>query len=387
MPLRLPDRHQRTRRRVASGGRLSCQRCLHRQAGLRAGIRKSEERRLNGSVPVFEVDPFWPKPLPEDWILGQCSGVAVDENDHVWMCHRPLTLTAREAGKVQDPPLADCCTPAPSIIEFDPEGNVVNAFGGQGGPDRWPQSEHGMYVDPMGSVWMASNCREDHVVLKFEKSGNLLLTVGEWGVTGGSNDTKHLGAPTDVTVDPTTNEAYVSDGYRNRRIIVFDATTGEYRRHWGAYGERPEDEELQPYQPGETPIRHFRSPIHSVRIGVDGLVYTADRVNNRIQVFEKSGQFVREAFLGTWTRAMGAVWDIDFSPDPNQTFIFVPDGTNMKVWILTREDLKVVATFGRGGRQAGQFEWVHNLACDSRGNLYTTEVSTGKRIQKFVLKS
>jgi hypothetical protein len=231
---------------------------------------------------------------------------------------------------------------------------------------------------------MASNGRDDHVVLKFDKSGKRMLTIGEWGVTGGSNDTKHLGAATDICVDPDVNEAYISDGYRNRRVVVFDATTGEYKRHWGAYGERPDDVELPPYVPGEPLVRHFRSPMHSVKIGVDNLVYTSDRRNNRIQVFQKSGEFVKEKQWAEWTLSMGAVWDIDTSPDREQRFLFVPDGCNNKVWILLRESLEVVGNFGRGGRQAGQFEWVHNLACDSRGDIHTTEVNTGKRIQKFI---
>jgi DNA-binding beta-propeller fold protein YncE len=347
----------------------------------------------------FRVDPFWPKPLPHDWIVGQVAGVAVDARDHVWIVHRPLSLTAREAGAAQDPPLAECCIPAPSVIEFDREGNVVSAWGGpdsvetdrQGSPtrswhhgERWPQSEHGIFVDHLDDVWIGSNGANDHVVLKFDRAGRRLLTIGEWGVTAGSADTAHLGGPADVTVDPTTNEVYIADGYVNRRIIVFDAATGAYRRHWGAYGEPPDDRPLPPYDPNGAPARSFRSPIHAVRISEDGLVYAADRVNNRIQVFRKDGAFVREAFLAPRTLAMGSVWDLELSPDSAQMYVYVPDGTNMKVWILDRQRLEPVGTFGRGGRNAGSFEWVHNLAADSRGNLYTTEVNTGKRIQRFI---
>ena len=361
-------------------------------------------------VPSFQVDPFWPKPLPNDWILGQVSGIAVDERDHVWLVHRPGSLTEREAGAVQNPPWADCCTPAPPVIELDPEGNVVRAWGGSTESEPWPRSEHGIYVDQEGDVWLGSM---DEIVLKCAPDGKRLLTLGERAPApaappagspppgprpapsptgairmppGNSNDLTRFGAPTDIAVDPDAREAFITDGYRNRRIIVVDSETGAYKRHWGAYGEKPSDEPLVDYVAGEAPIRHFRSPIHAVRIGNDGLLYAADRPNNRIQVFEKSGRFVKEAFMATWTLAMGSVWDIDFSPDPDQTFMYVPDGTNMKVWILTRNDLKVVGQFGRGGRQAGQFEWVHNLACDSKGNIYTSEVNTGKRVQKFILQ-
>ena len=351
------------------------------------------------TAPQYEVDPHWPKPLPENWILGQVSGVAVDSRNHVWIVQRPLTLTEREAGAVQPPPLADCCAPAPSVIEFDPEGNVVQAWGGPDSVettadgnmlrawhrgDRWPQSEHGIFVDHRDNVWIGSNGRFDQVVLKFDRNGKRLLTIGRWDVTRGSGDTVHLGSPADITVDPATNEVYVADGYRNRRIIVFDAATGAYKRHWGAYGERPNDDPLPPYDPDGAMVRAFRSPMHAVRIARDGLVYAADRVNNRIQVFRKDGTFVREAFLAPRTLAMGSVWDLEFSPDDAQTWVFVPDGTNMKVWMLERATLEVAGTFGRGGRNAGQFEWAHNAAIDSDWNLYVTEVNTGKRVQKFI---
>ncbi len=334
-------------------------------------------------APAFEVDPFWPKPLPNRWIIGQVSGVAVDDRDHVWIVHRPGTLTAREAGAVQDPPLGECCVPAPPVIEFDPDGNVVQAWGGPGEGYHWPESEHGIHVDHRGHVWIGSNGRGDQVVLKFTRDGEFLLQLGEPGRTGGSNDTTLLGQPANIFVDPETDEVYIADGYGNRRIIVFDAETGAYRRHWGAYGERPDDAPLGPYDPDASPARHFRSPVHGVRVSRDGRVYVADRVNNRIQVFQRSGEFVTEAFLAPRTLAMGAVWDVELSRDPEQAWVFVPDGTNNKVWVVRRETLEVVGSFGRGGRWAGQFGWVHNLAQDSQGNLFATEVETGKRVQRF----
>ena len=331
----------------------------------------------------FKVDASWPRPLPNDWILGQVAGVAVDSDDHVWIVHRPGSLTELEAGAVQDPPLSDCCVPAPSIIEFDQEGNVLQAWGGPDSGDQWPATEHGLFIDHEDNVWIASSGQNDQVVLKFTDTGERLLTIGEWGETGGSNDTGRLGQPTDIAVDEEANEVYISDGYGNRRVIVFDATTGEYKRHWGAYGENPDDDELPDYDPEAQPIRDFRSPMHAVRLSNDGMVYAADRVNNRIQVFQKDGTFVKEGFVETDTRSMGSVWDIEFSRDDDQTYIYIPDGTNHKVWILERDDLEIVGTFSRGGRFAGELGWVHNIAMDSRGNLYTTEVETGKRVQRF----
>ena len=345
---------------------------------------EANENLAQTSMTEFQVDASWPKTLPNNWILGQVSGVAIDANDNIWIVNRPLTLTERETGAAQDPPVSSCCIPAPSVIQFDQDGNVVSSFGGQDSAERWPRSEHGLYVDEDGNIWMASNGGGDQVVLKFAPNGDRLLQIGEWGVTGGSNDTAHLGGPTDITVDTAANEAYVADGYQNRRVIVFDATSGEYKRHWGGYGNRPNDDDLGDYNAAADPVGEFRSPMHAVRISTDGLVYTADRVNNRIQVFQKDGTYVNEGFLATETLAMGSVWDLEFSIDEAQTYIYVPDGTNMKVWVLRRDDFSVVNSFGTGGRQAGQFNWVHNLAADSKGNLYTTEVNTGKRIQRFV---
>lgn len=342
---------------------------------------------MNQSVPSFQVDPFWPKPLPNNWVVGQCSGVAVDANDHLWMIHRRSSLTPVEAGSVQDPPLSETGEPAPSIIEFDPEGNVVQAWGGLGDQDPWPQTEHGMFVDHEGNIWSGANGREDQVVLKSTPEGERLLTLGEWGETGGSSDTRLLGRPADIAIDAGANEVYIADGYGNRRIIVFDAATGAYKRHWGAYGETPIDGDLGPYDPDAAPLRTFRNPVHAVRIANDGLVYVADRVGNRIQVFQKDGTYVTESYISPRTRGPGAVWDIELSVDPEQTFLFLADGTNGCVWIVTRRDLQVVGSFGRKGRWAGCFEWVHNVCADSQGNLYTAEVNTGKRVQKFIKQS
>ncbi len=269
----------------------------------------------------------------------------------------------------------------PDSVEHDDRGAPIRAW--RNGK-RWPRSEHGLHVDHEDNVWIASNGTGDQVILKFSRTGERLLTIGEWGVTNGSNDTRHLGSATNVAVDPETHELYVADGYLNRRVIVFDAETGAYKRHWGAYGLRPSDDPLPPYDPRAEPARSFRSPMHAVRIARDGFVYAGDRVNNRIQVFRRDGSFVREASLAKRTLAMGSVWDLVLSPDPEQRWLFVPDGTNMKVWMLSRESLQVVGEFGRGGRSAGQFNWVHSAAMDSQWNLYTAEVNTGKRVQRFV---
>ena len=350
-------------------------------AGARATHAQAPDRALPG-VPRFEVDPFWPAPLPNNWILGQVAGVAVDANDHVWIVHRPRKLTEREAGAVQSPPLSQCCVPAPPVIEFDQAGNVVQAWGGDGPGFEWPNNEHSIFVDHESNVWIGGST-DDNQVLKFSRDGKFLLAIGEAGKTGGSNDTLHLDKPSGIHVDPVENEVYVTDGYGNRRVIVFDAKTGRYRRHWGAYGNRPDDTDPGPYDPKAPPAKQFRTPVHGVRVSRDGLVYVADRTNNRLQVFRRSGAFVREVVLAKETLAMGSVWDVAFSHDPAQTYLYIPDGTNQKVWILRRDDLRVVGEFGRGGRNAGYFGWVHSVAVDSSGDLYTGEVDIYKRLQKF----
>ena len=342
---------------------------------------KSKEETAVKGQPQFEADPFWPKPLPNNWMLGEVAGVAVDKNDHIWILQRRI-LTDREGGAALDTAQSECCMPAPAIIEFDQLGNVVQAWGGPDSVDHWFTSEHGLFIDDESNVWVGGNNVKDDVIIKFSKFGQRLLEIGEWGVSKGSNDTSHLGGPSDICVDVIAHEVYVSDGYRNRRVIVFDSNTGAYKRHWGGYGEIPDDSPLPKYAIGEAPIRSFRNP-HAVSITNDDEVYVADRPNNRIQIFKKDGTFIKETFLADNTLNTGAIWDIAFSPDSAQTYMYVADGMNMKVWILLRSKMEVVGSFGQGGRNTGQFGWIHNLATDSKGNIYTVEVNPGKRLQKF----
>lgn len=344
-------------------------------------------------VPRYEVDASWPGELPENWILGQVAGIAVDSNDHVWLVHRPRTITAHEAAAVQNPPTADCCTPAPSVVEFDADGQFVQAWGGPtwdqasgewiDSEDDWPFNEHGIFVDAEDNVWLAGNGDADHIVLKMSRDGTRQLTIGRVGENGGSNDTERLGRPADVFVDTQAREVFVADGYLNRRVVVFNMDTGAYKRHWGAYGNAPSDDPLPAYEPGGEPFADFSGPVHGIELTSDGLVYVADRTSNRIQVFEQDGTFVSEHIIAPWTLDQGAAWDIERAAFADEAWLFVSDGHNKRVWILDRESMEVVDSFGRGGRQAGQFEWVHNIAADSSGNLYTSEVNTGKRVQRF----
>lgn len=341
---------------------------------------------LTGQIPEFNVDPFWPKPLPENWLLGQVAGIAVDKEDNIWIIHRPRSLGENEGGpdwKSYNLPYS----PAPPVVAFDPEGNVLKAWGGAGEGYDWPDVEHGIYVDHKNNVWVGGSGANDHQVLKFTVEGRFLLQIGKPGKTGGSNDTTLLGRPTEYDVDPVNNEIYIADGYLNKRVIVFDASDGKYKRHWGAYGRTPDDSKQDPYDPAKPPSEQFGEVTHAIRISNDNLVYVCDRSNNRIQVFQKNGTFVFEEFIARNTLALGSAWDIDFSDDPGQKFAYLADGTNQCVWILQRKDLKTLERFGSMGRYAGQFIWIHNLAADSKGNIYTAEVLTGKRVQKFTLTS
>ncbi len=337
-----------------------------------------------GAPPRYQVDPFWPKPLPNQWALGQVAGLHVDGNDHLWIIHRPRTIDRLETGATENPPTAKCCRPAPAVIEFDQAGNVVQAWGGPGPGYDWPSNEHGIYVDPKGDVWIGGNDPKDHHIIKFTRDGKFILQIGKPGKSEGSNSTTQLGRPASMELDPVANELYVADGYGNKRVIVFDAATGAYKRHWGAYGNKPDDSKMRQFNP-ESP--QFANPVHCVRLGKDNLLYVCDRSNNRIQVFEKSGKFVRQFVIEPKTMINGTVHDMILSPDPLQSYLFVGDGSNGEIHIVRRDSGERVASFGRLGRMAGEFYGLHNLAVDTRANLYTAEVRSGRRVQKFALVS
>ena len=336
--------------------------------------------------PVFGVDASWPQELPNNWILGPITSVFVDARDHVWITHLPETLTPEEAAAVQDPPIGECCVPAPVVIELDPAGAVVQAWGDPATQDVsvFPRNAHGLFVDHDEHVWIGTY--RHHRVMKFTRSGEHLATLGEYDATGGSDDAVLLGGPAGVWVDPETNEVFVADGYRNRRVVVFDGETGEYIRHWGAYGEPPDDEAEYDYaaRTAESPPPPQFSTVHGLVGSADGLIYVADRRGNRIQVFRQDGAFVTEKTVAPLTRASGSAFVVALSPDEEQRWLYLADGTNHKVWVLRRSELEIVGAFGRGGRQAGQFIRPHGMDVDSQGNIYVGEASTGRRVQKFV---
>ena len=360
---------------------------------------KAVAQRPMVQAPVFEVDPMWPKPTG-GLLLGQTIGLWADEQDHIWVIHRgSATLHNNEKGAELNPPIAQCCKGAKPVLAFDPEGNLVRQWGGPGEGYEWPQSNHGVHIDYKGNVWIGGNGDQDSQVLKFTKQGKFLLQVGKSAArkgpnnaqgqptyVGGSNDQVSFGRVAKIFVDPAANEAYLADGYLNKRVAIIDADTGKLKRYWGAYGNKPDDTNLGPYKPEAPPAQQFRNPVHCADLSRDGFVYVCDRQNNRLQVFTKDGKFVKEAFYAKNSLSEGAVWDVAFSKDPQQTYIFLADGRNMKIRVLRRDTLEELTSFGDGGRQPGQFYAVHSIAADSKGNLYTTETYEGKRVQKFSYK-
>jgi len=390
-------------------------------------------------APRFEVDPMWPKPLPNHWVMGNVIGVSVDSKDHIWIIHRQGSLEAMEDYAVANPPGAkrqrgkvesECCAPAPPVLEFDEAGNLLASWGGQDGDGYvWPASNHGITVDYKGNVWIGGNGRantdqnrpgagrgrggaagrgaapadesagagrggpplyHDSMIMKFTQEGKFLMKIGTSGQSKGSNDTENLGLPAKIFVDPKTNEVYVADGYGNKRVIVFDADSGQFKRYWGAYGHKPDDAFFgfppKPYNPDDPPAQQFRNPVHCAELANDGMLYVCDRVNDRIQVFKADGTFVKEQQLYKNTLGDGAVWDIAFSKDPQQKYMYLADGSNEKVHIMDRESLEVLTSFGDGGRQPGAFYAVHSISTDSKGNIFTTETYRGQRVQKFVFR-
>ena len=377
--------------------------------------------QAKAAAPTVEVDPLWPKPFPQKkaWILGSVTGVTVDAQDHVWVVHRGVdSLQTNEKGPALEPWASSCCFAAPQILEFDAAGTLLASWDPKTGTGYdWPHDPAGIAVDDKGNVWVGSGLPTsslpaargrgpapaagapaaaagrgpapaaatpaDAQVLKFDKTGKFVLQIGKAGKTEGSDSTTGFNRPGGLAVDSAANELYVADGFGNHRIAVFDATTGAFKRSWGAYGEKPTDTDPGNYDPTAAPSKQFHT-LSCVKIARDGMVYVCDRQNDRIQVFQKDGKFVKEALVSKTTTGDGSVWDIAFSPD--QRVLFVADGHDKKIWMLDRMSLETIGSFGDGGRYPGRFYGVGSVAVDSKGNVYTGETYDGKRVQKFVKK-
>jgi DNA-binding beta-propeller fold protein YncE len=334
-------------------------------------------------APAFKVDPAWPK-IPNNWQFGQVASVAIDANDHVWVLQRPGTLAPEEKPRA-----------APPVLEFDAAGNLVQAWGGPGAGYEWPNSEHGIYVDPKGFVWIGGNGDNDHQILKFTRAGAFVMQIGAAGKSTGNADTRNLNQPADAFVYAKTNELFVADGYGNRRVIVFDADTGAFKRMWGAFGNRPTDgvPDLAQADVGTDGSPQFIQPVHAARVSNDGLVYVSDRGGKRVQVFTVDGTFVSQVFIGRECRMPDCgngttAASTAFSPDAAQRFLYVGNRSQARVMVFDRKTLSLLDSFGRWGSAPGDFGTLHHMAADSKGNLYVTEVTPlkpeNRRVQKFV---
>jgi hypothetical protein len=344
-----------------------------------------------GAVPRFEPDPLWSEALPNNWVTGAVGGVAVDSHDNLWVFQRPGSIPDGEKAASLNPPQAECCVPAPPVLEFGSDGRFLRAWGGPGEGYEWFTTEHGIFVDGDDNVWLSGSAKEDNHILKFTSTGTFLMQIGHAGKNKGSNDRENLGGPAGLFVYRRTNELFVADGYFNHRVIVFDATTGAYKRHWGAYGKPPADDYAFPPRAQlvqGSPPQQFNNPVHAVAVSNDDLVYVADRTNNRLQVFRLDGTFVQEAFIARGTlQAEGTVHHFAFSPDDAQRFLYVVDGSNKSVRVLDRRTLEIVANVGgRAGHNAREFFHIHSAAVDSRGNLFLGEVNNGQRYYRYAFK-
>lgn len=367
-----------------------------------AGAGAKEEavvRDQPDSVPSFEVDPTWPR-LPNGWVMGDPSSIAVDRHQNVWILHRPRTVPAEKRDRA-----------APPVLEFDKTGNFVRAWGGPSDKYEWPDTEHGIYVDYKDNVWIGGNNpvaqlrltdRSDDMLLKFSSEGTLIAQFGRRNQSTGNADTSNLHMPADVQVVESTNEAVVADGYGNRRIIVLDADTGAFKRMWGAFGNPPVDPPPATPAPAAAagaaaspaqPKRDFDGPgpaqwgiVHAVRVSNDGLVYVADRSNSRVQVFTLDGRYQAQVFVNRQDANPATACGLALSSDPQQQFLYVSDFGNGHVWIVNRKTLAVIGYFGEKGPEPGNFRNAHHMATDADGNLYTAEVNPGSRVQKFVFK-
>jgi len=355
-------------------------------------LQQTAQAQNAGAVqaPRFEVDPTFPKPLPNGMYQGQSIGLFIDPtNDHVWIVHRPDVLDAIEGGANGPNATAECCKNAPPILEFDPAGNLLRSWGGSDGPGyQWPDSNHGLNIDNKGNVWIGGNGGTDGHILKFTQDGKFLMQVGKKGVTADSLSKEHFFMVAETFFYAPTNEVFVSDGYGNRRTVVVDPDTGAVKRFWGAYGKPPDDKvsrEQGAYDPSVT-YQQYRGPVHCSMVSNDGIVYVCDRTSNRIQMFKVDGTYIKEVYTQRDSRGDGSVWDVEFSKDPQQRFLYVADGRNQKVRIFDRASMTELTTFGKGGHYPGEWYSLHNIATDSKGNLYTVETYQGRRLQRFLYK-
>jgi hypothetical protein len=326
-------------------------------------------------IPRFEVDPSWPK-LPTKWVWGQVSSVSIDTQGHAWILQRPTTVRKDQVAKGQA---------APPVIEFDENGNFVQGWGGPGQGYDWPETEHGIYADPRGFIWLGGNGKTDHHLVKFTRDGKFVSQIGKKGASKGNKDTENVNQAADVFYYGPTNELFVADGYGNKRIVVFDGDTGKFKRMWGAYGKAPDDSASKDRTYNPAPAQF--NLVHGLTISKDGIVYVADRNDNRVQSFTLDGKFLKEAFVAKEIpmEGFGTVNSVALSGDKDQRFLYVCEGHNQTIRVLDRKSLTEIpaATFGHVGAYPGMFLGLHIIATDHKGNLYTGDGRDG-RVERFL---
>jgi hypothetical protein len=336
--------------------------------------------------PAFHVDAAWPS-IPNNWVLGEVSSIAVDGRDHIWVLHRPRSIPAERRANA-----------APPVLEFDAAGTLLGSWGGPSDGYEWPEREHGIYADGKGFIWIsgnggwpkpASEGNTDDMILKFTTAGKLVLQIGRRGRSTGNADTANVHQPADTFVHEPTNELFVADGYGNQRIVVFDADSGRFKRMWGGFGTVPPaamtPNPAQSAPPTADAPRQF-GLVHAVKVSRDGIVYVADRTYRRLQTFTLDGKFLREARLTSDSDVAPVPAGFAFSADPSQQFLYVVDSGPMRVVIFDRATLTQIGSFGMRGPKPGEFDIVHHMAADRQGNLYTAEIVTNRRAQRFILE-
>jgi DNA-binding beta-propeller fold protein YncE len=338
--------------------------------------------------PAFELDPKWPT-IPNNWVLGEVSSIAVDPRDHIWVLHRPRSIPAEKRANA-----------APPVLEFDTAGKLLGSWGGDAQGYDWPEREHGITADAKGFIWISGNGgwpkiapggSTDDMILKFTNTGKFVMQIGRRGQSKGDSDTANVHQPADAFVHTAGNELYVADGYGNHRVIVFDAETGTFKRMWGAFGGKPEPPPAAPQASGSAPApANPEGPsqyglVHAIKVSNDGMVYVADRANNRIQVFTTEGKYLRQVKVTNEGGVAPVPAGFAFSSDPKQQYLYVVDSGPMRVVIFDREKLTQIGAIGMRGPKPGDFDIVHHMAADSKGSLYTAEIVTNRRAQRFVL--
>ena len=336
--------------------------------------------------PEFKVDSTWPA-IPNNWVLGEVTSISVDRHDNIWVLHVPQSV-----------PEAQRANAAPPVLEFDSKGKLLRSWGGPQNGAQWLGREHGIFVDANDFVWIGGRAGwprattpgvSDDMIMKFTTAGKLVMQIGMSGASTGNLDTTNVHQATDVFVDTKAREVYAADGYGNKRVIVFDSETGKFKRMWGAFGNPPPATfapNLPTPQPQTTPDGppEFGLP-HAIKVSSDGVVYVADRINNRIQMFTRDGKFLKQVRVtNEGSDVVPVPAGFAFSPDAKQQFLYVVDSGPMRVVIFDRQTMTQIGVVGSKGKNSGEFDIVHHMAADSKGNLYTAEIVNNRRAQKFV---